>query len=160
MPYRNRSSGFTLIELMVTVAVLAIIVAFATPSFQTVIENNRLATESNRLFSAMSFARSEAVRVGDEVSLSAKTGGFDVGWCVHLGAACASPDTVRQFDGGPVDYTAAANTLTFNARGEMTNAAFQVSIDPSNCDTGAVDKRRTISVSPSGRASIEKGNCP
>ncbi len=156
---RNAQRGFTLIELMVVVAVLAIVATVAVPSFQQVIENNRLATESNRLFSAISFARSEAVRVGDDVSLSAKSGGFDAGWCVHLGANCSGANILRQFDGGQVDYAAAANTLTFNARGEMTNAAFQISIEPESCDTGAVDKRRVVSVSLSGRASIQKGDC-
>lgn len=160
---RNAQTGFTIIELMVVVAVLAIVATVAVPSFQQVIENNRLATESNRLVSTMSFARSEAVRVGDDVSLSAKSSDFNNGWCVHLGTACdsnAGNEILRQFEGGQVDYTAAANTLTFNARGEMTNTSFKVSIDPDNCATGAVDKRRTISVSLSGRASIQKGNCP
>jgi type IV fimbrial biogenesis protein FimT len=147
----------------VVVAVLAIVATVAVPSFQQIIENNRLATESNRLLSAMSFARSEAVRVGDDVSLSAKAGGFDEGWCVHLGASCndnAGNEILRQFNAGQLAYTASANTLTFNARGEMTNAAFQLSIDSENCETGEVDKRRTITVSLAGRGSTEKVNCP
>ncbi|PXX89401.1 pilus assembly protein [Marinobacter vulgaris] len=160
MTDRSALRGFTLIELMVVVAVLAIVATVAVPSFRQVIENNRLATESNRLFSAMSFARSEAVRVGDDVSLSARTGGFDAGWCVHLGADCSGTDILRQFDAGnQLDYTASASTLTFNARGEMTNAAFQVSLEPVGCETGETDKMRTVTVSLSGRASIQAGDC-
>jgi type IV fimbrial biogenesis protein FimT len=159
MTNRNARRGFTLIELLVAIAVLAILATVAVPSFQQIIENNRLATESNRLLSAMSFARSEAVRVGDDVSLTAPAGGFGDGWCVHLGASCTNATRLRRFDGGQVDYSAANNTLTFNARGEMTNAAFQVSIEPGGCDSGAVDKRRTINVSLSGRGSVQKGNC-
>jgi type IV fimbrial biogenesis protein FimT len=159
---QNAQRGFTLIELMVAVAVLAIMATIAAPSFRELFENNRLATESNRLISAMSFARSEAVRVGDDVSLKANAGGFDDGWCVYLGTACNNTGTneiLRKFDAVRLNYTASANTLTFNARGEMTNAAFQVSIEPEDCDTGDVDKRRTISVSLSGRGSAQKGNC-
>ncbi|TGN38449.1 GspH/FimT family pseudopilin [Marinobacter confluentis] len=157
---RNAHRGFTIIELMVVVAVLAIVATVAVPSFQQIIENNRLATESNRIYSAMSFARSEAVRIGDDVSLSAKTGGFDEGWCVHLGAACTGTDILRQFDAGDeLDYSGSANTLTFNARGEMTNTTFNLSIEPSNCESGETDKTRTISVSLSGRGSIQKGDC-
>lgn len=159
MKYRNTQRGFTIIELMVVVAVLAIVATVAVPSFQQIIENNRLATEANRLFSAMSYARSEAVRVGDDVSMTATSGAFSDGWCVHIGANCAGADILRQFEGSDVAYSASGTQLTFNARGEMTNANFQIAIEPSSCDTGEVDKRRTVSVSLSGRASIQKGNC-
>jgi len=152
-------NGFTLIELMVTLAVLAIVATVAVPSFQNLIENNRLATEANRIFAAMSYARSEAVRVGDDVNMTAETGGFSNGWCIHTGANCAGADVLRQFEGSDVAYAASGNQLSFNARGEMTNANFQIAIEPSSCDTGEVDKRRAISVSLSGRASIQKGNC-
>lgn len=156
---RNAQRGFTLIELMVVVALLAIVATVAVPSFQQIIENNRLATESNRLLSAMSFARSEAVRVGDDVSLSATGGGFGDGWCVHLGANCAGADILRQFEGGPVAYSNVANPLTFNSRGEASNAPFVVSLEPRSCETGAVDKRRIISVSLSGRGSVVQDDC-
>ena len=162
MNNRNAQSGFTLIELLVAIAVLTILATVAVPSFQQIIENNRLATESNRLLSAMSFARSEAVRVGDDVSLTALAGGFGDGWCVHLGAACnntGSNEILRRFDAVQLDYTASASTLTFNARGERASGAFQVSVEPDSCQTGATDKRRTISVSLSGRGSVQKGNC-
>lgn len=160
---RNTQRGFTLIELVVAVAVLAVAASFAVPAFTQLVESNRLATESNRLFSAMSFARSEAVRVGDEVSLSAKTGGFDEGWCVHLGAACTGTDILRQFDAvSQLDYssTGTATSLTFNARGERASAEFEITIVPDGCDSTDVDeRRREVSVSPSGRAAIQKGNC-
>jgi len=164
MNERSAPRGFTLIELVVAVAVLAIAASFAVPAFQQVVESNRLATESNRLLSAINYARSEAVRVGDDASLTANTGGFGNGWCVHLGTACNNTGTneiLRQFDAAQLDYTAPGDTtLTFNARGEMTNAAFQLSIDPKNCGSGEVDKRRTVSVSLSGRGSVQKENCP
>lgn len=160
MRYRNTQRGFTIIELMVVVAVLAIIATVAVPSFQEVIENNRLASEANRIFSTMSYARSEAVRVGDDTSMTAAAGGFANGWCVHLGANCAGANVLRQFEGNDLAYSASGNQLTFNARGEMTNANFQIAIQPSNCVSGDVDKRRIVSVSLSGRASIQTGDCP
>lgn len=160
MKVHNAQRGFTLIELMVVVAVLAIVATVAVPSFQQLIENNRLATESNRILSAISFARSEAVRVGDDVSLTADGGGFDEGWCVHLGAACDAANSLRQFDAlSQLDYSGSENTLTFNSRGEMTNADFTISIEPAGCSGVTTDKTRTITVSLSGRGSIQKGDC-
>lgn len=58
----TRSFGFTLIELMVTVAVLAIVTAVAIPSFMSVINANRLQGPASEVLAAMNFARSEAIR--------------------------------------------------------------------------------------------------
>jgi len=156
----QRSQGFTLIELMVVVVVLAIAATVAVPSFQQVIENNRLATEANRVLSAITYTRSEAVRLGDEVSMTAASGGFANGWCVHSGANCSGTDALRQFNGADLAFSSSGTSLTFNARGEMTNSNFQITIQPVSCDSNEVGKRRTISVSLSGRASIAKGDCP
>ena len=54
--------GFTMIELVVTMAVLAILVALAAPSFTSVINNNRLTGNANELLSTLQSARMEAVR--------------------------------------------------------------------------------------------------
>lgn len=54
--------GFTLIELMVTIALLAILLALATPSFTSIINSNRLASHANELVASLQTARMEAVR--------------------------------------------------------------------------------------------------
>lgn len=66
---RRHQSGFSLIELMTTVAVLAIILAIAFPSFTSVVNNNRLSSEANALVGAIQYARSEAVRLNQRVAL-------------------------------------------------------------------------------------------
>jgi len=62
IPARSAQHGFTLIELMIVVALLAIISAFALPAFQSFIASNRLTSEANELLSGLNLARSEAVR--------------------------------------------------------------------------------------------------
>jgi type IV fimbrial biogenesis protein FimT len=62
-------SGFTLIELMVTVAVAAVVLAIAVPSFQDLIRSNRLATQANQLITALSLARGEAIKRGVRVTV-------------------------------------------------------------------------------------------
>lgn len=54
--------GFTLIELMVTVAVVAILVGVAVPSFQGAVNGNRLASSANELVASLQTARMEAIR--------------------------------------------------------------------------------------------------
>jgi type IV fimbrial biogenesis protein FimT len=63
------ASGFTLIELMVTVAMIAIVLMIGVPSFQQVIMNNRIATQANDFLGSMNLARSEAVKRGQRVVL-------------------------------------------------------------------------------------------
>jgi type IV fimbrial biogenesis protein FimT len=74
---RPAHAGFTMIELMIVVSLLAILAAFAFPSFQSFIASSRLTAESNELLSGMNLARSEAVRVQRRVLLcrAGATGG-------------------------------------------------------------------------------------
>lgn len=68
----SRSSftgGFTLLELMVTVSVLAILVVVAVPNFFNLVQNNRATAHANDLVTALNVARSEAIRRGRPVAL-------------------------------------------------------------------------------------------
>lgn len=58
-----QQSGFSLLELMVTIAVAAMVLAIGVPGFQNVIKNNRIVSVSNELVTAMHLARSEAVKL-------------------------------------------------------------------------------------------------
>lgn len=61
--------GFTVIELLVTVAVFAIILTVGVPSFVDLIRNNRVATQANLFIGTLSVARSEAIKRGARVTL-------------------------------------------------------------------------------------------
>jgi type IV fimbrial biogenesis protein FimT len=61
--------GFTLIELMVTIAVAAILVALAVPGFQSVVNGNRLATAANEMVASLQTARMEAIRRNRRVAV-------------------------------------------------------------------------------------------
>jgi type IV fimbrial biogenesis protein FimT len=68
-PMENRlQRGFTVVELMVTVTIVAILAAVAAPSFMGMINTNRLAAQSNELLSAIQYARTEAVRLNGRVT--------------------------------------------------------------------------------------------
>lgn len=60
--------GFTLLELMVAIAVLGVLTAVAVPSFTNMINRNRLASQSNELLSAIQYARMEAIRISGKVT--------------------------------------------------------------------------------------------
>ena len=76
--------GFTLIELMVTISVLAILLTIAVPSFRTFVLNNRITGQANDMMTALNYARSEAIKRGLPVSMSSNSGTADwsTGWIV------------------------------------------------------------------------------
>lgn len=88
----SRSRGFTLIELMITLMVVGVLVGVAVPSFQALMTRNRLVAEINELVGTLQFARSEAVKRGQDVvvcksatGLTCTTSGnWEQGWMVFV----------------------------------------------------------------------------
>ncbi|MCK5918507.1 MAG: GspH/FimT family protein [Cocleimonas sp.] len=63
------SKGFTLIELITTIAVAAILAAIAIPSFATILKNNAMVTTNNKILAALNFTRSSAITNGASATL-------------------------------------------------------------------------------------------
>lgn len=92
----RKQNGVTLIELMIAIAVLAVLLGIGIPSFQETIRTNRVAAITNDLVAALQFARSEAVRRGvnvrvcpadDPANPAACGANWNNGWIVESGAA-------------------------------------------------------------------------
>jgi type IV fimbrial biogenesis protein FimT len=67
-------AGFTLVELMVTISVLGILIALAAPSFQSLIERVRIEGQVGKLRTDLSYARTEAIRMGQSVHICKRDG--------------------------------------------------------------------------------------
>lgn len=79
-------AGFTLIELMLTIVVMAVLLAIAVPSFTSQFQKQRLKGAGERLVSEIQFARNQAVGSNDDILVNVQsTGGTD--WCIGLGVA-------------------------------------------------------------------------
>jgi len=94
-----RAAGFTLVEMVVTLAVLAILAALAVPGLQDVLQNARRATTVNGFIGAVQLARSESVKRHWPVSLCrsedgrscAGSGDWAAGWLVFVPDDAARP---------------------------------------------------------------------
>ena len=176
MPRQDRQSGFTLIELMVTIAVLAILLSIGIPSFAETIRNNRVASQTNEFLTALNLARSEATKRGLPVTI--------------CGAADADLDScsgTTDWSNGWVIFADPANPGVVNAPGEVViqtypalngqlqlttpsvstfvrfaasgNAGANISFNFRH-QTCTGNNLRQIGLSPVGRISMQKVPCP
>jgi len=160
---KNLSRGFTLVELMVTVIVLAILVGVAVPGLDTLMRRNRIATASSDFSAAVAYARGEAVRRGKTVSLCPASGGLKNGWTVGVGKDCsgdalAKHDALKliEFSGAPTTGNLNVNSMGVGT-GAWINAAFYMQV--ASCSTGQPGLRRKITVTPLLEVDAEQQPC-
>lgn len=176
MPHRpiRRAGGFTLIELVVTVAVLAILMGIALPSFNETLISNRLANTSNEFLATLAFARSEAIRnnrgavICPSLDGSTCAGDFANGWIMW---ADSNADGIRQTSGvneEPVlraqgalinmSSTGSNATIRFSPRGAVIAGAGVVTLRSTTCPSGS-QYQRAITVMAGGMARVQRQNC-
>jgi type IV fimbrial biogenesis protein FimT len=159
-----RSYGFTLIEVLVTLSVAAILTASAVPAFRSFLQNDRAMTQSSSLVLSLNIARSEAIKqdISAGVSVCPSTDGltcsgastWEQGWVV-LGTAAASVPTevVPSLSTGTTLREAANSTaVTFFSSGVVgAPAAFTL------CDSRGASQGRYIQVTATGRVATAVG---
>jgi type IV fimbrial biogenesis protein FimT len=120
---RARQAGFTMVELLITLTVFAILLAIAIPSFQGLIASTRVTNGTNELLAALAQTRSEAIRRGLRVTMCmsanglqcTNAGNWDQGWIIFT-------DTTR---GGATANVDAGETIIYNSRVSFPNITIQ-----------------------------------
>lgn len=158
--------GFNILELMIVVAIAAIIALIGIPALTTTVENARVRAVTNDLTTSFNLARSEAVRAGSEYRVMGRPdpddGGapsFQMGWCVvPEGDDCSDNTLVRIFDApGNVDFSVSGTQVTFDAQGALDGGVSTFDVQPPGCTSG--DRARTVRISPSGRPNVTRETC-
>ena len=167
-----KHSGFSLIELMMALVVLAIMVGTAIPSFQSLMRDQRTSGMTNDLVSALHLARSEAVKRKQAVTVCRRANltddpptcaldnatSYTVGWLVTTDDSDGSA-TLRAWNApasNPV-IEGPSGGVTFNSMGGV-NAGGAFSLTMPGAPT---DQERCVTISQTGRIHSAKGvACP
>ncbi len=172
-PMNRKQTGFTLTELMVTLAIAAIILSQAVPSFTTMIQDNRIVTQANDLVTSLNIARSEAVKRGDRVTICKSAnntscttaGGWQQGWIIftdsNSDATVNNTDTILRthgpLEGNPTLNGVTGNvgnyvSYTYNGSSQLVGGGGTQSGTLVLCDSrGFGDKARAIVINASGQ---------
>jgi len=158
----TKAFGFTLIELMVVIAIAGILVSIAAPSFVEMTKDSRMRSEANALLGAFAYARTEAIKRGNSVHLG--LGGADDGFMVWIDAAGG---TANSRDAGeelriwePLHDTMSINSGGSNAFFIFTGTGV---VSPNDtltlCDNRTAETGRSLTVLVSGLTYLSDVTC-
>lgn len=177
------TAGFSLVELMITLAVLAVLITLAVPSFTSLINSNRLAAQSNELVAGLQEARLESLRSNRRVTVCRSTNGTTCNtaagatWGRWISFVDTNGNAV--VDGGetllrsssvkaPVQLRSTAQALTFRADGMVRNntsgALVDNTFDVCIPTTQPADNKRAVTLAGGSRIAVTTpvgtGTCP
>ena len=160
------SRGLTVLELLVAMVIASVLLFYAIPAFNDFTDQRRIASGANMIVAGVNYARSEAARLGTDVTLQA-VGADDAnewgeGFCVTQNdpGDCDAPLNIFDPDAvltmNAVDGLQGLDGLTFNSRGMLVNVANgQINVCGTDTNPG-----REVRINATGRASVGEFVCP
>ena len=158
----KKNSGFTLLELLMTLALVSIVAAFGIPSMNEFIKNDRLSTQINTLVGHLAYARSQAVTSHLPVVVCASSnqttcssGNWADGWIIFTdidndGDVSAGEELLRvqqPLSGNNTLVNSVGNSVVYDSRGFAPNSNGSFSL----CDDRGATHIKSITISNTGR---------
>lgn len=154
--------GFTIIEMMITVAVLAVIAAFALPAMTDLIYTGAVRSASSDFYGALLMARSEAIKRRTSAVVAPVGSSWTTGWTVKTGTiVLQQEDALRSGVSVQVNVPASGTTssITYGSNGRVSSGNQLVIFYSA---TQSKVRARCISVDPNGlpRMRSDSNNVP
>lgn len=168
---KKKNKGFTLLEVIVTVSIAAILVSIAVPSFKTMFKNNRITTGTNEFVAGLVLARSEALKRNNNTSLCSSSNqescgsstNFADGWIVFVdcnkngnidGNACdGQPEQIikvhDRLQNVSVEATTPRQFMTYTFAGRSDTVTLNVK------EKGKTKIEKKVIVNRTGRVRVE-----
>lgn len=148
---KRQMHGFTLTELMIVVAIFAVLVTLALPSYNQFVRNQRVKTASFDLFSSLVQARSEAITRNASITVAPVSGNWANGWTVKD----AGGTTIRDQQALAAVTLTGPATVVYNSSGRLGSASgsFELTAAGSSITT------RCITIDLSGRPVTKAAAC-
>lgn len=156
----SKTDGFTLIELMITLAVLAIILVIAIPNMSTFSKKQAVRSTADNILLSMVYARSEALKRNENIYILPFAGSWNNGWCVtRSNTNCTVEDLngeavlLRSFSPSRKNLVLSGfgSQVKFNQRGMRVAGGNAFSVKDSSLPES---EERCIQLSHTGRASM------
>lgn len=155
--------GFTLIEMMVTIAIIGILASIGMPAYKNTITSMRMSAEINALSNSLNFARTEAMKRGSTTSVCPVSSGacttstdWSGGWSTFLNSTSTELSIAPSLSNGDTLTSTLTIPPQFNAAG-YTFFTGKISLRDANNTT---NMRRCIAFT-SGTWKIDRGSaCP
>lgn len=160
---QNRESGFTLIELMVTISILAIVLSAAFPSYRTFVANAQIRSTAESIRNGLQLARAEAIKRNAKVKFTIASAINDSSWsvgCVTVVADCPAVIQSKTASEGSASTISiiktGSNTLNFTNLGTTDSTVGQLSrLDIDNTSIpAAISADLSVSIQTGGNARV------
>ncbi len=151
----RKQHGFTLIELMMTIAVFVVLTLIALPYLGTLIQSQRVKNAAMDLNSSVALARSEAIKRNAQIDIVANASGWTGGWQVQ-----SSGTSLRGYDaysGLSVTAKNSSTKLSFGGDGRMVTSADAFQVQPTQ--SNSKQPPLCVAVGTSGRVTTTGGPC-
>ena len=135
MPYKNES-GFTIIELMITVAIGAVLLGVALPGYQDLVKNNCMTATTNSLIANLQLARSEAIKRNQNIRVVANVSGWGLGWTIQSPVNMVIRDVSLTCSQTTLTESGGSTTLTYKPSGFFDSPSTFTVCDDRTAETG------------------------